>query len=228
MNPTIIRRAMLTVVWIVALTAGVLSYAGIRELALLADFSPSLSWLLPIILDGLVVAGALVVLDAEAKQTSRKFGWTLTLTGVAASVAANITVAEGPIAMIAHSAPPLILALTLEAWLATMRSTVRATQRTEQENAQAAAAKEAAEAKAAARATRILGTARAPAAPVEEITAQVLALKAEGLSNQAIADQLGINKSRVQRIVTRHQPAGDDPAWVAEGVGENLELAAAQ
>ncbi|WP_411731741.1 DUF2637 domain-containing protein [Paeniglutamicibacter sp.] len=227
MNPIIIRRAMLTVVWIVALTAGVLSYAGIRELALLADFSPSLSWLLPIILDGLVVAGALVVLDAEAKQTSRKFGWTLTLTGVAASVAANITVAEGPIAMIAHSAPPLILALTLEAWLATMRSTVRATQRTEQENARAAAVKEAAEAKAAARATRTLGTARAPA-PVEDIVDQVLALKAEGFSNQAIAEQLNTNKSRVQRIITRHQPAGADPAWVAEGGGEKLGLAAAQ
>lgn len=82
---------------------------------------------MPICLDGLVQVGSITILDAELRGLSKRFGWIITLTVEAASVAAKVaTVATlGLTAQIVHAAPPVVLALALEAWLSTMRGDVR-------------------------------------------------------------------------------------------------------
>lgn len=64
-----------------------------------------------------------MIVDAELRGLEKRFGWTITLTGVAASVEADVAVASslGLTALIVHAAPPAVLALALEAWLSTMR-----------------------------------------------------------------------------------------------------------
>lgn len=217
MNPKLIRRAMLTAIWAVAGSAAILSYSGIRQLGLAAGFHPTLSWLLPICVDGLVLAGALVVLDAEARNLPKAFGWVLTLIGVAASTLANVATAEGWIAMATHAAPPLFLALTLEAWLHTLRSGVRIEQQVAQQaeeaaeeearvKAEALAAEEealekalAAEERARARAEKgtVSKRPKVPEFSVEELQG----LRTQGLSYQRIADAKGLSKSRVMRAL---------------------------
>lgn len=235
MKPTAIRRAMLAVVWMVASTSAILSYSGIRELALGAGFGQQLSWLLPLSIDGLVLAGALVVLDAEAKKSSKTFGWALTITGVLASVAANIAVVAGLIPMLAHAAPPIILALTLEAWLHTMRADVRSDREAaehvvepvvvEVEPVVEVAVQPVIEPQVDTQPTAVVLPApvkrsapstprtRNPIPPVGE----VMALKAEGKSHQVIADSFGVSKSSITRLVATASltdPAGPDPTWV--------------
>jgi signal transduction histidine kinase len=217
MNPKLIRRAMLTAIWAVAGSAAILSYSGIRALGLAAGFHPILSWLLPICVDGLVLAGALVVLDAEARHLPKAFGWVLTLIGVAASTLANVASADGWIAMATHAAPPLFLALTLEAWLHTLRSGVRIEQQVAQQaeeeaaeearvEAEALAEEEAAQEKARLAAERALAKAekatasKRPKVPAFSVP-ELQELRDGGLSYQRIADAKGLSKSRVMRAL---------------------------
>lgn len=217
MNQTTIRRAMLIAMWAVAGTAAILSYSGIQTLALQAGFPPVLSWLLPLTIDGLVLAGALTVLDAESRNLPKAFGWVLTLTAIATSVAANVATAEGWVAMVTHAIPPIFLALCLEAWLHTLRSGVRielqAAQQAEEAaaeesriEAEALAAEEAALAKARAAAERALAKAekatarKQPKVPPLNIP-ELQELRDGGLSYQKIADARGLSKSRVMRAL---------------------------
>lgn len=216
MKATTIRRAMLAVVWTVATTSAILSYAGIRQVGVTAGFGPVLSWLLPICIDGLVLAGALVVLDAEAKQTGKAFGWVLTLTGVLASIAANVATADGPVGIAAHAAPPAILALTLEAWLHTMRSGVRAQQAEDivgtEPGAEPASPATAAPPRHPSSPVKAAQKTDTPAVLVTE--AEVAALRAEGLSYQLIADTLSLEKgsSVSKATVMRRAKAAEEAA----------------
>lgn len=220
MNQKTIRRAMLIAMWAVAGTAAILSYSGIQTLALQAGFHPMLSWLLPLTVDGLVLAGSLTVLDAESRNLPKTFGWFLTITAIATSVAANVATAEGWVSMVTHAIPPVFLALCLEAWLHTLRSSVRIEQQIAQQEeaaaaeearveAEALAEEEAAQAKARAAAERAVARAekattskqpkRSKVPPVD--VTELQELRDGGLSFQKIADAKGLNKSRVMRAL---------------------------
>ena len=100
----------------------ILSWSGLVHLALQAGVSSSLAWLLPIVIDGLVIAGSLVVLNAELTQTSTTYGWGLTLGGAGISVLGNLlSSSSGFVGGLVHVLPPVALALSLEALMRVLR-----------------------------------------------------------------------------------------------------------
>lgn len=214
MKPTTIRLAMLIALWTVVISSFVLSFAGVRELGIQAGYHPVLASLLPLCLDGLVMAGSITILDAELRGLGKRFGWTITLVGVCASVAANVATAAslGLTAQIVHAAPPVVLALALEAWLSTMRGDVRQNAATEAQEAAELAAELAAAERAAAKAAK----AEAALKPKKKVPSAeaVQELVGQGLSQREAAARLKTSRSTVQRLIK--VPAGEDPAWAAD------------
>ena len=115
-----------TVVFL-ATAAAVLSYAGLRDLAIDAGLTPILASIFPLTIDGLGLVGSVSVIYAGMSGLRTWFPWLLTLIGVAASVAGNI--ASSPDdwwSRGVHAAPPLVLALALEALLRIFRHQIHA------------------------------------------------------------------------------------------------------
>lgn len=100
----------------VAVTAAIISFSHVRSLALRADETELTSWLLPVSIDGAVVAAASVLLaDSRAGRRSAPLAWMLLSLGIGASLAANIASAEPTATARAVAAwPPLALALGIE------------------------------------------------------------------------------------------------------------------
>lgn len=125
-----IRRIASTTVVGIAIAAAVLSFTGLRQLALTAGFSPALAWLFPLIVDGLTLIGSLGVVHATLTGMRAWYPWTLTLTGVGLSVWGNITAADPSIvSRLVHAIPPVVLALSLEALLRAYRYRLQVGQR---------------------------------------------------------------------------------------------------
>lgn len=74
---------------IVAAAAAVLSFAALRDLALLCGFAPALAWLLPVVVDAGAAAGSLVWLGGWTAESARRFARSLALALLGLSVAAN-------------------------------------------------------------------------------------------------------------------------------------------
>ena len=103
-------------VGVVALTAAVISFTHVRHLALDAGETQLASWLLPISIDGAIVAAVAVILaDSRAGRQSAALTWVLLGLGLAGSLAANIASAEPSLTARAVAAwPPVGLALGIE------------------------------------------------------------------------------------------------------------------
>ncbi|MBW0114045.1 DUF2637 domain-containing protein [Pseudonocardia abyssalis] len=83
-------RAMLYgLLAVVAGAAAVLSFAALRDLALVCGFSPQLAWLLPVVVDAGAAAGSLVWLGGRTGRSARTFARSLALALLTLSVAAN-------------------------------------------------------------------------------------------------------------------------------------------
>lgn len=74
---------------VVAAAAAVLSFAALRDLALLCGFAPQLAWLLPVVVDTGAAAGSLVWLGGTVAEPAQRFARTLALALLGLSVAAN-------------------------------------------------------------------------------------------------------------------------------------------
>ena len=83
------RRVLFGLLGVVAAAAAVLSFAALRDLALLCGFSPQLAWLLPVVVDAGAAAGSLVWLGGWAASSARRFARALALALLGSSVAAN-------------------------------------------------------------------------------------------------------------------------------------------
>jgi hypothetical protein len=83
------RRLLPALLLVVAGAAAVLSFAALRDLALVCGFSPQLAWLLPVVVDAGAAAGSLVWLGETTAETARLFARGLALGLLALSVAAN-------------------------------------------------------------------------------------------------------------------------------------------
>ena len=103
-------------VLVVAMTAAVVSFSHVRVVALRAGESELTSWLLPISIDGAVVAAVSVLLaDSRAGRRPGLLTWLLLALGLSASLAANVASAEQTLVARAVAAwPPLALALGIE------------------------------------------------------------------------------------------------------------------
>lgn len=111
-----------------AISAAILSFAGLQELALEAGLSHSIAWLLPVAIDGLVLTGSLGVISSSLAGASTWYPWTLTIIGVIASVAGNVAVAlPNPSSRLVHATGPIIFALSIEGLLRIYRASAVAT-----------------------------------------------------------------------------------------------------
>lgn len=101
---------------LVALTAAVISFSHVRRLAIEAGESALAAWLLPISIDGAIVAAVAVILaDSRAGRRATALTWLLLGLGLAGSLAANIASAEPTMTARAVAAwPPVALALGIE------------------------------------------------------------------------------------------------------------------
>lgn len=103
-------------VGLVAVTAAVISFSHVRAVAVRSGESDLTSWLLPMSIDGAVVAAVSVLLaDSRAGRRPALLTWLLLSLGLAASLAANIASAEPNTTARAVAAwPPLALAIGIE------------------------------------------------------------------------------------------------------------------
>lgn len=83
------RSALYALLLVVASAAAVLSFAALRDLALVCGFDRRLAWLLPVVVDAGAAAGSLVWLGGTAATAARTFARTLALGLLTLSVAAN-------------------------------------------------------------------------------------------------------------------------------------------
>lgn len=83
------RALLFGLLLVVAGAAAVLSFAALRDLALLCGFSANLAWLLPVVVDAGAAAGSLVWLGNRSALTARRFARALALGLLALSVMAN-------------------------------------------------------------------------------------------------------------------------------------------
>ncbi len=83
------RTTLYGLLLLVAAAAAVLSFAALRDLALLCGFSPNLAWLLPVVVDAGAAAGSLVWLGGWSTHAARRFARALALGLLGLSVAAN-------------------------------------------------------------------------------------------------------------------------------------------
>lgn len=110
---------------VIAVSAMVLSYAGLHDLALDAHIHPRLALLVPIMVDGLQFVGSLGVVYSTLSGLRAGYPWLLMLMGVSISAWGNWQAAPADLtAKLLHAAAPIILALVLEELLRVMRHKV--------------------------------------------------------------------------------------------------------
>jgi hypothetical protein len=83
------RVVLFGLLLVVASAAAVLSFAALRDLALLCAFSRNLAWLLPVVVDAGAASGSLVWLGGRAARSAQRFARALALGLLGLSVVAN-------------------------------------------------------------------------------------------------------------------------------------------
>ncbi|MGH9248383.1 MAG: DUF2637 domain-containing protein [Acidimicrobiales bacterium] len=113
--PTVVRGITTLAVLAVAVVAAVASYDHQRALAELAGEGWR-AWLLPVSVDGLVVAASMSILvRRRAGLTAGSLAWTSLLAGIGASLAANVAAADPTaIGRVVAAWPPVALLLAWE------------------------------------------------------------------------------------------------------------------
>lgn len=113
--PAAVRATTIVAVSLVAVVAGVVSYLHLHDLAVRAGEGWR-SWLVPLAVDGLVVAASMtMVIRRRAGTTAGWLAWTSMTAGIMASLAANIAAAHPTlIGRTVAAWPPLALLLAYE------------------------------------------------------------------------------------------------------------------
>lgn len=110
---TLQRYAKNAAVVIVALVAATTSYSHMHALTLEAGESEMVAYVLPLSVDGLVVAASMTILLARGK--AGVLPWLALLLGLGASLAANVAAAEPTVVgRLVAAWPPVALALSFE------------------------------------------------------------------------------------------------------------------
>jgi hypothetical protein len=107
---------------VVALVAAVVSYEHLRHVATMAGEGWR-AWLLPLSVDGLLVAASMVMLTRRRQgRPAGALAWGSLLLGIAASVAANVASAEATLtARLVAAWSPVALLLAVELLLQLLR-----------------------------------------------------------------------------------------------------------
>lgn len=122
-----VQRTTVAAVAVVAVVAAVVSYAHMQHLAAMAG-EDWRSWLLPLAVDGLMVAASMSML--VRRRQGRRAGvlaWCSLMAGIVASLAANVAAAEPTlIGRLVAAWPPLALLLAYELLMQQVREARRA------------------------------------------------------------------------------------------------------
>lgn len=196
----IIKRVSTFALVVVALAAGALSWSGLTALGDQAGIQFPI--LLPLVIDGAMLAGALGVLHAGLAGVSARWGWGMTIAGVIVSTWGNIVGSPEPglVAAGVHSLPAIVLAACVEqqmrltrhgiaAQAAAERETEMIAQRARKEQERHEAAVRAAEVRAAREA------AREAALPAEERT------HADLTAVRALLATVAEDASQIERVM---------------------------
>lgn len=171
----VIQRLTGLAVLTLAVSAAILSFSGLQKLAVVSGFDPSIAWLLPVIVDGMVLTGSLGVIAAGLVGLRTWYEWMLTILGVGISVAGNIASAPDNLtAQLVHAIAPVTFALSIEGMLRIYRASAAAQAQREATQAAADERKAEREARAAERAAQRqaqIAKTPAPSAPVVTTTA---------------------------------------------------------
>lgn len=95
----------------------------------MAGIHPVLAFLFPITLDGLILAGSLLILYFAVRGKRSGYGLFLTALGVIASIAGNVVISPNNLTyQILHATSPVVLFLSLESLMILLRARSRSAQ----------------------------------------------------------------------------------------------------
>ena len=110
-------------VLIIATSSFILSFFNLQAAAIEAGINPWLSWLWPVCIDALLIAGSLMILRSNLRNESPLIGWSVLLTFTVVSTAFNtIHSPAGLTAQAAHGIPPIALCVSIELLMLCIRS----------------------------------------------------------------------------------------------------------
>lgn len=222
-----IRFLSASTVFILAVAAAILSFTGLRDLAVKSGISPDIAFLLPLVVDGMVLTGSLGVIASALTGISTWYPWFLTLFGVAASIAGNVLAAPpDTVSRMVHAMAPATFALSIEGLLRIYRAAAVA--HAERERVRIAREDAAAEraARAEARAQRVAAAALELDNPgglggtgptAKERIAVMLAANPD-LTGGQISRSLGIDASYARKLL--RELRGPDTGGGLTGVPE--------
>lgn len=178
-----------------------------------------MAWLLPVLIDGLVLTGSLGVIAATLSGVGTWYPWMLTIFGVAASVAGNVAAApDNLVAQLVHATPPIVFALAIEGLLRIWRAGAEnraAVKAVEQAKAEAEAARELARAQREAKRSEREAQQSEPPVTVKQITPvkvktngpsarqriQELLISEPEIAGAEVARRLGIDPSHARKLL---------------------------
>ncbi len=110
-------------VLIISSCSFLLSFFNLQAAALQAGINPWLSWLWPVCIDALLIAGSLMVLRSSLRNEPAYVGWSVLLSFTLLSTIFNVLHSpEGLIAQAAHAVPPVALCVSIELLMMCIRS----------------------------------------------------------------------------------------------------------
>lgn len=110
-------------VLIIAACSFLLSFFNLQAAALEAGITPWLSWLWPVCVDALLIAGSLMILRSSIKGESPLVGWSVLLVFTGVSTLFNVLHSPDRLtAQAAHAVPPIALCVSIELFMMTIKS----------------------------------------------------------------------------------------------------------
>jgi len=108
---------------IIMVCAFMLSFSNLQAGAIQAGISPLISWMWPICVDALLIAGSLMILRSSLRQESTGFGWAVVIMFTGISVVFNIVHSPQDLtSRAAHAIPPITLMVSIEMFTMIIRS----------------------------------------------------------------------------------------------------------
>lgn len=113
-------------VLIIAGCAFALSFFNLQAAALEAGISPWLSWLWPLTVDALLIAGSLMILRSNLRNESPWVGWSVLLSFTLVSTIFNVLHSPADvISQAAHAVPPVALCVSIELLMMCIKSDLK-------------------------------------------------------------------------------------------------------
>jgi predicted XRE-type DNA-binding protein len=113
-------------VLLIAGCAFALSFFNLQAAALQAGISPWLSWLWPVCIDALLIAGSLMILRSSLRNESPWVGWIVLLSFTLVSTIFNVLHSPADVvSQAAHAVPPVALCVSIELLMMCIKSDLK-------------------------------------------------------------------------------------------------------